>query len=158
MSSGWLSFDRISKLLYGAAAVSLLVIVVLMLARIASRNFGLGFSGLQLYAQLFEVWLTFLVVGALAWQRRHIEIDYFTNKLPERWQPYHDVAVTLVTIYAGALVLVGSVLAALRFADSTAPSVDIPIPLYYLAPIIGTGVLLVVCVHRIRTDVREVRR
>jgi TRAP-type C4-dicarboxylate transport system permease small subunit len=106
----------------------------------------------------FASWSPYGVVGALAWQRRHIEIDYFTNKLPERWQPYHDVAVTLVTIYAGALVLVGSVLAAQRFADSTAPSVDIPIPLYYLAPIIGTGVLLVVCVHRIRTDLREVGR
>jgi len=43
-----------------------------------------------------------------------------------------------------------------KFADSTAPVVQIPIPLYYLAPVVGLGFLVIVYVHRIYTDVNEV--
>lgn len=150
-------FERASRTLYSAAAACLLVIVVVMVARIASRNFSLGVGGLQIVAQLFEVWLAFLVVGSLAYERRHIEIDYFTQRIPERWQPYHELFVTLVGLYAAWIILAGSVLAMGQFWDSTAPTIDIPIPLYYLAPVVGVGFLVVVLLDRLVENVREVR-
>lgn len=150
------SLERTSRLLYGGAALSLLVIVVLMIARIASRNLGLGLGALQIVAQAFAVWLTFLVVGSLELDHRHIEIDYFTDRLPERWRPLHEVAVALLTLYAAGVVFVGSVQAMQRFWDSTAPSIAIPIPFYYAAPVIGVGFLVVVYLDRIYEHLREV--
>ncbi|AHG05161.1 hypothetical protein HALDL1_04610 [Halobacterium sp. DL1] len=138
------------------AGLSLLLILVLMIGRVASRNLDLGWSGLQIIAQFFEVWLAFLVVGALAYERGHIEIDYLSQRLPESWQPIHDILVSVVSLATGLVVLLGSLRAMTKFADSTAPVVQIPIPLYYLAPVVGLGFLVIVYVHRIYTDVNEV--
>lgn len=146
------TFDRVSRLLYDGAAVALIVIVLAMIGRIASRNFSLGVSGLQLYAQLFAVWLTFLVAGSLAWERRHIEIDYFTQKLPERYEPIHEMGVSTLNIFSALVILAGSVMAIQAFWDSTSPSVDIPIPLYYAAPLVGFGFLVVIWSYRIYFD------
>ncbi|MXR20188.1 TRAP transporter small permease [Halobacterium bonnevillei] len=157
MTASRLWFDRVASLFYGLAALSLLAILALMIARVLSRNLGLGFSGLQIVAQLLEVWLAFLVVGGLALDDGHIEIDYLSRRIPERWQPIHDILVSLVTLWATAVVFFGSVQAIQRFADSTSPVIDIPIPLYYLAPIVGLGFLIAVLVRRIVIDVQEVR-
>jgi TRAP-type C4-dicarboxylate transport system permease small subunit len=150
--------ERSSRLLYAASAVCLLAIVVLLMARILSRNLGLGVGGVQILAQLFEVWLTFLVVGSLAYANKHIEIEYLSDRLPERWRPIHELAVTLVSLFAAVLILVGSLLAMSSFRNSTAPTIDIPIPLYYLAPVVGLGFLVVVYLDRIHENVAEVLR
>jgi len=157
MAESRLSFDRVANAFYAAAALSLLVILGLMIARVASRNFELGFSGLQIIAQFFEVWLAFLVVGGLALDGGHIEIDYLSQRIPERWQPIHDIFVTLVSLFAAAVVFWGSVKAMQEFRDSTAPLVDIPIPLYYLEPVVGLGFLIAVYVRQLYIDVQEVR-
>lgn len=151
------SLQRTSRVLFAGAAASLLAIVVLMVVRIVSRNLGLGIGGLQIIAQLFAVWLTFLVIGSLALDHRHIEIDYFTRRLPERWQPVHEIAVTLVSLYAAGIMFVGAIQAMDRFWNSTAPSIAIPIPLYYAAPIVGVGFLVVVYLHRLVGNIQGVR-
>ena len=148
--------ERSSRVLYAASATCLLVIVVLMMARITARNLGLELGGLQILAQLFEVWLTFLVVGALALTHDHIEIEYLADRIPARWQPIHEIFVTVLTGLAALLILVGSLQAMDSFWDSTAPTIAIPIPLYYLAPVVGCGFLLVVYVDRLRQNLTEV--
>lgn len=148
--------ERSSSVLYAASAICLLVIVVLMIARIASRNFGLGLGGVQILAQLFEVWLTFLVVGSLALTHDHIEIEFLSDRIPERWQPIHEIGVTLVSMLAAVIVFVGSLQAMQRFWNSTAPTIAIPIPLYYLAPVVGCGFLLVVYGDRLHRNLTEV--
>ncbi|WP_435116195.1 TRAP transporter small permease [Halolamina sp. C58] len=152
------AFDRATSALYRGSAVALLLILVLMLVRVVSRNLSLGISGLQIVAQAAAVWLTFMIVGALEWERRHIEIDYFTDRIPERWQPLHEIFVTLVGTYAAYVIFVGSAIAMVTFADSTSPAVDIPIPFYYAASTLGAGFLLSIYGYRIYSAVQEVRR
>lgn len=150
-------FDRVTRFLYGAAALSLILILLLMIGRIFSRNFGLGWAGLQLYAQHLAGWLTFLVVGNLAWNREHIEIDYFSKKLPDRVQPIHDILVSLLNISTALVIMVGSILAIMTFWRSTSPSVNIPIPLYYSAALVGFAFLVGVWTHRIYGDIQVLR-
>jgi len=98
------------------------------------------------------------VVGSLAYANKHIEIEYLSDRLPERWRPIHELAVTLVSLFAAVLILVGSLLAMSSFRNSTAPTIDIPIPLYYLAPVVGLGFLVVVYLDRMHENVAEVLR
>lgn len=151
------ALDRVSWGLYRGSAVALFVILLLMLARVVSRNLSLGWSGLQIIAQAAAVWLTFMTVGALEHDRAHIEIDFFSRRLPRRWKPFHDMFVTLLSMYAAYVILVGSIIAMMTFADSTAPAVDIPIPFYYAGATLGAGFLFVVYLHRIYGDIQEVR-
>ncbi|MEF8781958.1 MAG: TRAP transporter small permease [Haloarculaceae archaeon] len=148
--------DRASTLCYGLAAVALGVIVLLMALRILSRNLGLELAGLQLYAQALGVWMVFIVAGALGWERRHIEIDYFYSRLPDRVKPYHDVAVLLVNLLMCAFIVVGAVLAMQDFWTGTSPSVNIPLPLYYVPVLVGIMMLAAVYVNRIARRVRAV--
>jgi len=149
-------FDRIERGLYAAAALSLLLIVGVMILRVLSRNFDLGFEGLQEIAQLLAVWLTFLVAGNLARDRDHIEIDYFTQRLPDRASRAHDILVTLLNLWVAGVLLLGSINALQEFADSTSPSLGLPIPLYYAAPLVGVTFLVAVWVHRLYVDGRPV--
>lgn len=147
-------FDRLSALCYGAAAVSLGIIIVLMALRIVSRNLGLGLTGLQLYAQALGVWTVFIVAGALGWEDRHIEIDYFTEQFPDRVMPYYDIAVSAVNIAGCVLIIAGGLIAMGEFWTGTSPSVNIPLPLYYIPLIIGMAMLSVVYLGQIADRVR----
>jgi TRAP-type C4-dicarboxylate transport system permease small subunit len=147
-------FDRVERGLYAAAALSLLLIVAVMILRVLSRNFNLGFAGLQEIAQLLAVWLTFLVVGNLARDRDHIEIDYLTQRFPDRAQRIHGVLITLLNLWVAGVLLLGSVNALREFADSDSPSLGLPIPLYYAAPLVGVCFLVAVWTHRLYTDAR----
>jgi TRAP-type C4-dicarboxylate transport system permease small subunit len=151
-------FDRLTTLCYGAAAVGLFGILLLMGLRIASRNLGLGLTGLQLYAQALGVWTVFVVAGALGWEDRHIEVDYFTERLPEGVMPYYDIAVGLVNVACCGLIIAGGLLAMEQFWTGTSPSVNIPLPLYYIPLIIGMAMLAVVYLGQIVDRVRSLGR
>jgi TRAP-type C4-dicarboxylate transport system permease small subunit len=146
--------DRASTACYAVAAIALGGIVVLMMLRILSRNLGWGLSGLQLYAQALGVWMVFVVAGALGWERRHIEIDYFSSRLPDRIKPLHEIAVLLVSLLMCGLIVVGGGLAMLEFWGGTSPSVNLPLPLYYVPVIVGITLLAAVYVDRIVGQVR----
>jgi TRAP-type C4-dicarboxylate transport system permease small subunit len=148
--------DGATTLCYGLAAVALVAIVVLMTLRILSRNLGWGLAGLQLYAQALGVWLVFAVAGALGWEGRHIEIEYFADRLPTGLQPYHDVAVLLVNLAMCGFIVVGAVEAMEAYWTGTSPSVNIPLPLYYVPVIVGVSMLAVVYVLRTVGRVRSI--
>ena len=149
--------DRLSALSYGIAAVALGAITVLMTLRIVSRNLGWELAGLQLFAQAVGVWMVFIVAGALGWEGRHIEIEYFSDRLPERVKPYHAILVGLVNIGMCALIVVGALLAVREFWTGTSPSVNIPLPLYYVPVIVGLTMLAVVYAGRIATQATAIR-
>jgi TRAP-type C4-dicarboxylate transport system permease small subunit len=149
--------ERVTPLTYAIAGVALIGILVLMILRIVSRNLTLGLTGLQLYAQALGVWMVFVVAGALGWERRHIEMDYISRRLPERVKPFHHIAVSIINIAMCAVIVVGSVLAMEQFWTGTSPSVNIPLPLYYVPALIGLSTLAVVYACRIVTEATRLR-
>jgi|AntDeeMetagen285_2_1112576.scaffolds.fasta_scaffold03864_2 TRAP-type C4-dicarboxylate transport system permease small subunit len=146
----------ISLFFYGIATVSLVCIVILMGIRIASRNFDLGFDGLQLYAQMLSVWVVFIVAGILGIEGRHIEIDYVAERLPERIKPYHDIAVSVISLLMCVILVIGSVQAMQEFWTGTSPSVNIPLPIYYVPVVVGIGMLGLVYLSVIANAIRAV--
>lgn len=130
---------------YTIAAVGLLGLVALISASILTRNIGVRVGGLQTAGQLIGVWLAFVVAGGLAQQRRHIEIDYFTDKLPGGIHRYHSMAVGILSLLLSVVLFMGGIIAMHRFWHSTATNAPIPIPVYYAA--ITTGGLLLAVVY-----------
>ncbi|PSQ59273.1 MAG: hypothetical protein BRD23_04780 [Halobacteriales archaeon SW_9_67_25] len=151
------SMDRLATLCYGIGALALGAVTVLMMVRIVSRNLGLELAGLQLYAQFFGVWMVFIVTGALGWEGHHIEIEYFSDRFPDRVKSYHAIVVGLVNIAMCALIVAGALLAMREFWAGTSPSVNIPLPLYYVPMIVGVTILAVVYGSRIANQVTAIR-
>lgn len=136
--------DRSTSVCYGIAAVALGAIVLLMSLRIISRNLALELAGLQLYAQALGVWMVFIVAGALGWEQKHIEIDYVSKRLPNRIQPYHELSVQLINLLMCLIIVIGSLLAIQEYWTGTSPSVNIPMPIYYIPAVLGMSMLGVV--------------
>lgn len=128
---------------FAIAAAGLLALVALISAGILARNLSVQVGGIQTFAQLVGVWLAFVVAGGLAHQRRHIEIDYFTDKLAPSTSRILSVTVSVLNLLLSLVLFVGGIIAAIRFWDSTATNAPIPIPVYYAAITIG-GLLLAV--------------
>lgn len=145
--------ETAERITYASAAIALGGILILMTLRILSRNFELELAGLQLYAQALGVWLVFVVAGVLGREDRHIEIEYFADRLPIPIQPYHMIVVNLLNIVMCAVLVSGSVLAISKFWGGTSPSVNIPLPLYYIPVIIGLTTLAIVYSRRIVTEI-----
>jgi TRAP-type C4-dicarboxylate transport system permease small subunit len=57
-----------------------------------------------------------------------------------------------------AILVGGSLLAIDEFWGGTSPSVDIPLPLYYVPVIIGFTILAVVYFQEIVTEIRQLNR
>ena len=150
--------EMTERITYASAAIALGGILILMTLRILSRNFEFDLAGLQLYAQALGVWLVFIVAGALGREGRHIEIGYFADRLPVSVQPYHKIAVNLLSIAMCAVLVGGSLLAIHEFWGGTSPSVNIPLPLYYVPVIIGLTLLAVVYFQEIVTEIRHLNR
>lgn len=148
--------ERASQLCYGIAAVSLVGIVVLMNLRILTRNLDLGLSGLQLYAQALAVWMVFIVAGVLELEDRHIDIDYVTTRLPPSAEPYLQLFVGLVSLFMCLLLVVGALLAMETYWHGTSPSVNIPMPLYYVPVVVGMSMLGLAYAATIVDQVRAV--
>lgn len=126
---------------YIGAALGLLGIVVLISAGIVFRNVGIRVGGLQTFSQLIGIWIAFIVAGGLAYERRHIEIDYFTEKLPTRVQYYHSLVVYAMNLLVCLTLAVGGLIAMQRFWTGSAPNAPIPIPVYYLGIVTGAAIL-----------------
>lgn len=146
---------KIQSLTYAVAAVSLGIILCLMTLRILSRNLGLELAGLQLYAQAFGVWMVFIVAGALGIENRHIKVDYFTDRFPEPIQTYHNIIVGLLNTAMCLVIVGGSLLAIREFWTGTSPSVNIPLPVYYVPAIIGLTILSIVYIRRTVTGIQS---
>lgn len=129
---------------YVGAALGLIAIVVLISMGVITRNVGIEIGGLQTYAQLLGIWIGFIVAGGLAMEQRHIQIDFFTDKLPERVQYIHSLIVYTLNILVCVILAYGGVAAMQRFWTGTAPNAPIPLPVYYLAVVVGAGLLGIV--------------
>jgi len=149
--------QRVSPLTYGIAVVALALVLILMTLRILSRNLGLGLTGLQLYAQASGVWMVFIVAGSLGLEGRHIEINYVSQRLPESVKPYHEILLGVINIAMCGVIVVGSVLAMREFWTGTSPSVNIPLPLYYVPAFVGLTLLGLVYISQTGTALSEIR-
>jgi len=147
-------WNLVVRVPYWIGGASVIAIVLIIAAGIATRNLGIEATGLQTLAQLVGVWLGFLAVGAVAYEHRHIEIDNFTRGFTGRLEAVHDVAVLASCLAFALTIIYGGIQAMDRFWDSVAPSplvlggfeTSIPIPLYYLAPILGFALVSLVYV------------
>lgn len=149
---------RSTSVTYGVAGIALVSILFLMTLRIVSRNLGLELAGLQLYAQILGVWMVFIVAGSLGFENRHIELDYLADRFPTWLQPYHTVLIGVLNVIMCVVIVIGSVLAAAEFWAGTSPSVNIPLPLYYLPAFIGFTLLAIVYMRRIIAEVVKLRQ
>lgn len=125
------------------AGISVVGIVGIVMGVIVLRNAGVDTLGFNAIAQILGVWVIFVLLGALAMERRHIQIAYFTDRLPEPWRGYHESAVLVVSALACLVFLVSAIVATISSFGQTVPAPSVlpmesfPMATYFASAVIG---------------------
>lgn len=132
------------------AGISVVGIVGIVMGVIVLRNAGVDTLGFNAIAQILGVWVIFVLLGGLALERRHIQIAYFTDRLPEPWKRYHESAVLVVSFLACLVFLVSAVFATISSFGQAVPAPGIlpiesfPMASYFSAAVVGMALITAV--------------
>ncbi|KTG12233.1 TRAP transporter small permease [Haloferax profundi] len=132
------------------SSVLLLAIVVLVAFQILARWIGIAATWTAEVSQLLNVWLVFLLLGRAALEDRHIKIEYFVDKLPASWRARVLTGETILNILAGLTIVGTSLMMAVQFGDVTTEAANIPLPLLYLAGVVGMGGFVLASIRILR--------
>ncbi|UTF55766.1 TRAP transporter small permease [Natronosalvus rutilus] len=120
----------------------MIAIPVVILAIILTRNAGIRVSGLLPLAQIIGVWVVFLLLGMLGREQRHIQIGFFTDKLPTPLDRWHKISLLIVNISACVIFAYSAMIAFIEGFNSTVSGLGVPSAVYFLAPLLGFTLLL----------------
>ncbi len=99
-------WQRFNRALDWVISFLLGVTVIILLAQVVFRYvLGNPLVGSEDAAKLATIWMVFLGAGLAVRDRLHIQIDYFVQKLPIRWQRAIDVATDVVELIFIGIVL-----------------------------------------------------
>lgn len=144
------ALDELQRLLMAAVVLILTASALLLFWQVVDRTvFQGGQNWIEEYARLSLIWLTFLGAAALMREGRHLAVDYFVDKFPERVRGAFALG-TNILIIALLGVLLGHV--GIVWASSSvllSPSLGIPRSILALAAIISYTITVVYCLESI---------
>jgi TRAP-type C4-dicarboxylate transport system permease small subunit len=80
------------KFEYAMAMVTMGISTLVTIMQVVTRyGFNHPLTWPEEFSTLLMVWMTFAGAGYLLKKRMHIEIDFFTNYLPKKWQKVIDL-------------------------------------------------------------------
>lgn len=136
-----------------ASMALLLTIVVLVSYQILARWLGITATWTAEVSQIMNVWLVFLLFARAALDDRHIKIEYFVDKLPNRIRTWILPVIQIVNALTGLIVAVACIQMMRAFAGTTTEAANVPVPLVFLAGALGMAAFAVVSLYKaIRFD------
>lgn len=94
-------------------------------------------------ARLCLIWMAFVAMGALEFDRRHIRVTYFVEKLSGNRKRVVEAMVLVVCVVTMVVYAISSVLAIQGFGGNLSQHLKYPIALLYLAIAIGSLSMLI---------------
>src|SRR5665647_876557 len=100
----------LARIEMSVVAAILLVSLLITLFSIVARNFGYSTGEWTLkLPELFLVWITFLGMGALVTEKKHVVADVVIQRFSMRWQKIAQLLSAVITSLVLSLILVGAV-------------------------------------------------
>jgi len=135
-------YTRLQRATIYLTGLSVLAMSVLLVGNIVLRFTDYTILWVAGTAQLLLVYVVFLPLGFLEVEDRHIQVNYFYNKAPERVQRALDFGIRILGLLVVALTLVSSVQAYQLFGGRQS-AYGIPTSLVFVPAIIGMGLLTI---------------
>jgi TRAP-type C4-dicarboxylate transport system permease small subunit len=140
---------------YSVAVVCLFGVTVALLLQITTRILSVSVPGLQALAQLLAVWMSFLVIGNLEVEDKHIRVNYFMEKVPAPIRKVVDIAVLGISAGWAAVIFLAAIQGSLASADTTIPTLGVPTSVLHAAPLLGMLLLALAYLAKIKTALVE---
>ena len=129
-----------------AAGAGIIAITLTILFIVFTRNLGIRVPGLLSLSQIIGVWVIFILVASVAKEQRHIQIGFFTDRLPEPLDRIHELAIVVLKLVAALIFLYSAILATNAGLGSTVSGLGIPTAVMTAAAVVGFGLLVVIYV------------
>ncbi len=138
----WLKgLARLTRLI---TMLSIWGIVLVILLQIAFRNlFGIGLTWANEFSVYLQFWLVFVGAAINFKEKETIVIEFFLKKFPPGISRFLD-RVHMILMTAFILIFLYSVaLLIMKLANVLTPAMQMPFPIFYLAPVAGMLIYLI---------------
>jgi len=129
------------------SCILVLIATLLLLISIINRALRTGIVGIQSFAQVIGIYITFLIIPKLAINDRHITVEYFYSKASPRTQTILSTFDLVLSILVTLIIAVSSILAVIEFRDVSPAGLWFSSSWFYAAVMIGFVSITSVYIH-----------
>jgi TRAP-type C4-dicarboxylate transport system permease small subunit len=141
-------YELVLQYVFYFSAVILLTLTVIVVGNIVLRPFGEAPRWVTHMAQIMVIWITFLGLGLLAYEREHLAVDILTDRYFGNRRYVHEKFELITSLVFTLLVLYSAIDLTNRTLGGTTAT-GVPTTLIYSPLIIGSVLLAVVYVGQL---------
>jgi len=116
------------------SATVLIIISALLIVNIISP---VQFRWIPEITRILNIGMVFIMIGAVARIRQHIQINYFFKKLPSTAQKYGNISIIILNIFVLVVIGISALIAMIESIDGATQTTKLPISIYYIGIIPG---------------------
>lgn len=145
--------QKLSAFYVGVLFLSLVVIIGCVILQVVSRYiFNRPFIWTEEISLFAFCWFTFLGSAACSYEKSHLEVDYFYNRMKPRIKLSMDIVIQIVVVVLSGIMIYVSIHTMKEQIGIRSIAARLPIPLYSLALVLGfIGMTLFTAFHLAQT-------
>jgi TRAP-type C4-dicarboxylate transport system permease small subunit len=134
--------EKINRMLEFIPVLALVIIGVIIIVQIISR-YVYPLPWTQEVARICNIWVVFIGAYLVATRDGHVRIGYFAEFLPEKWQPWLDLFISLICIVSLVVIIYSGMRAVIALYAVKTAAARIPIPVLFASTVIGSFLMLI---------------
>jgi TRAP-type C4-dicarboxylate transport system permease small subunit len=138
----WEEMKMINRILEVIPVLALVIIGVIIIVQIISRYiYPLPWT--QEVARICNIWVVFIGAYLVATRDGHVKVGYFAEFLPDRWQPWLDLFISLVCMVSLVVIVYSGMRAVIALYAVKTAAARIPIPVLFASTVVGSFLMLI---------------
>jgi len=134
--------ETINRILEVIPVLALVIIGVIIIVQIISRYiYPLPWT--QEVARICNIWVVFIGAYLVATRDGHVKVGYFAEFLPDRWQPWLDLFISLVCMVSLVVIVYSGMRAVIALYAVKTAAARIPIPVLFASTVVGSFLMLI---------------
>lgn len=136
------TIEGINRILEVIPVLALVIIGVIIIVQIISRYiYPLPWT--QEVARICNIWVVFIGAYLVATRDGHVKVGYFAEFLPDRWQPWLDLFISLVCMVSLVVIVYSGMRAVIALYAVKTAAARIPIPVLFASTMVGSFLMLI---------------
>lgn len=132
-------FNVISKICEIVGIAGLLGIMFLLAAQTVLKWFSVSLLWSDELVSLLNIWLVFTAAAVVSYDNKHVQVDFFTSRMPKIMQILFDIVISVLCLYACYHVLSGGIVYLQKTRNIKTNILRLPGIALYMAPLISMG-------------------
>jgi TRAP-type C4-dicarboxylate transport system permease small subunit len=147
--------ERINGMLEVIPVLALVIIGVVILVQIISR-YVYPLPWTEEVARICNIWVVFIGAYLVATQDGHVRIGYFADFLPDSWQPWLDLFISLVCMACLGVIVYSGMRAVIALYAVKTAAARVPIPVLFTSTVVGSVLMLIYMGLRVLRNIYHV--